>query len=142
MKIVRQALPEEIDWINQQYADVGFKLSVYENEFIAISEIANQKVGLGRLQKIDNQNGELGGMYVLPDFQNKGIASSIVKFLLENAKNYSHIFCLPFEHLENFYNKFGFYPPRDSDLIPSPVKEKHAWCNQEYPHKTLLLVRN
>lgn len=139
---LRQAKPEEIEWINAQYDKVGFKHSVYENESIAIALLNGEKAGLGRLQRIDNSVAELGGMFVDSKFRNLGIASKIVAYLLEHSNDYEKIYCLPFAHLESFYQKFGFGSENDKESIPCAILEKHGWCNSEYDQETLLFVMN
>lgn len=138
--IIRQAKENEIFWINSQYDEVGFKHSSFENEFISIVEVNGIKAGLGRLQKIEDKVCELGGIYVKEDFRGLGLASLIVDFLIKNSNSYNKIFCLPFEHLNSFYKKFGFQVVDNCDYIPQIVKEKHNWCDKTYDNKTLLFV--
>lgn len=141
-KIVRRALKAEILWINAKYQEIGFVVSHFEREFIAIAELESQKAGIGRLVDIDARNQELGGIYVLPEFRKHGLARDIVGFLLQNKRDAAQIFCLPFEHLANFYASFGFRPVSANDHIPDEVRKKHQWCNEnkEYKHKTLLYM--
>ncbi|ASS49481.1 MAG: hypothetical protein CHH17_12225 [Candidatus Fluviicola riflensis] len=140
---IRKAKEIEIEWINKKYAEVGFKKSVFENELIAIAEYESLNSGLGRIVKIDDVNYELGGMYVFEEFRNKGIAEKIVAFLIrsENFED-KHIWCLPFENLENFYAKFGFKMAEKTMIqTPKEITEKHNWCNKTYEKKVLLMVK-
>jgi len=49
---IRKIHREEITWINNKYAEVEFPKSNFDNEFIAIAEINNEKVGLEVSEKI------------------------------------------------------------------------------------------
>lgn len=138
--IVRKAEYNELTWINSKYEEVDFVKSDYQNEFIVIAEIENQKAGLGRLVKIDNQNSELGGIYVLHEFRKMGVAESIVGYLcVNNPFKETTIWCLPFENLETFYTKFGF--TSDSANPPKEIAKKIDWCNTKYDKKVLLLSK-
>lgn len=140
---IRKANDEEIHWVNEQYQRVGFKLSSFETDLVAIALIDGQKVGLGRIQKITDYDAELGGIYVSSDFRGIGIAAKLVTFLVENTAQYRQVYCLPFEHLAAFYEKFGFEPVSDSVAeVPDLVLSKHHWCNEIYDQTTLLFVKH
>jgi len=127
-----------MSWVNNQYLSIGFKLSDFSRELIAIAEVNGEKAGLGRLQHIDEGIAELGGMYVSDNFRGLGVAGLIVDYLIRNAGDYQKIYCLPFAHLQAFYQKFGFAPEQELTKVPRVVLEKHKWCNSSYEHKTLL----
>lgn len=136
------ATKEHLDWINSQYKEINFKLSDLDKEEIIIAEYDNSKVGVGRLQEIDNHNSELGGIYILPNYRNLGIASKIVSELLLIGAKYKRIYCLPFSHLNQFYTRFGFSDVDDQRLVPNKILKKHKWCNDTYNEKVLLLEKN
>jgi N-acetylglutamate synthase-like GNAT family acetyltransferase len=136
---IRLAQASDINWVNEKYKDINFAPSDISKELIAIAEIKGEKVGLGRLVNIDIKHAELGGMYVFDDFRNQGIARAIVDFLLSQGNKYKIIYCLPFEHLQTFYESFGFIVCSSTKFIPIPIKDKYKWCNQTYSHKVLLL---
>ena len=138
--VVRQALRDELTWVNDRYSEVGFVPSGHQLEVIAIAEVNGSRSGLGRLVSVDYANYELGGMYVLPEYRKHGVAKSIVEFLLERPLDGKNVFCLPFAHLSDFYQRFGFNPCSRSHLVPKDIKEKHDWCNKTYEHETLLFV--
>lgn len=64
-------------------------------------------------------------MLVFEDLRGKGIAEKIVIFLLAKSSGYQTIYCLPFEHLSNFYKKFGFREVDDDVVVPREISEKH-----------------
>ena len=140
---IRQAEKNDINWINSKYREVDFVKSNYENEYIVIAKVENENAGLGRLVKIDENNIELGGIYVFPNFRGLGIAENIVRNLCEkNPFGESTIWCLPFENLLKFYSKFGF-EKCENITAPGKVASKLNWCNSEskYGKKVLLLCK-
>ncbi|MBB6611995.1 GNAT family N-acetyltransferase [Pontibacter sp. Tf4] len=137
---IRKAQPDDIAWVNAQYQQVHFQLSNYSNELIVIAEANGEKAGVGRLVTVDENTLELGGMYVPESFRRFGVARTIVTFLVAQVTGKT-LFCLPFEHLQHFYESCGFKPVADPGRVPPKVLQKWEWCNQVYPHKTLLLTR-
>ncbi|TQF70260.1 GNAT family N-acetyltransferase [Pseudoalteromonas luteoviolacea] len=138
---IRKAKKEEIHWVNEQYQRIGFKLSSLESDLIVIAMIDGQKIGVGRVQTISEFHAELGGMYVNPDFRGAGVAAKLVAFLVENASQFKHVYCLPFAHLAKFYQKFGFKQVIEREGVPDLILSKHHWCNDIYDHETLLFVK-
>lgn len=141
--LIRRALRDEINWVNQKYDEVKFKHSNFNQDIIVIAEIGTEKAGLGRLQKIDDDCAELGGMYVFPEFRRKGVADRIVEFLLTQARGYQRLVCLPFDYVSHFYRRFGFVEvellsSQQPFEVPQKTREKHQWCNEFYPDKTHL----
>src|SRR5262245_54122533 len=137
---VRQANLQEISWINERYDEVSFIHSDLARDFVAIAELDGVRAGLGRVVRIDSSTAELGGMYVLTEFRGRGIADAIVRFLLDQSRTCSTIYCIPFAHISGFYQRFGFVLCHEPSSVPEEVRSKHAWCNGYYPHPTLLLV--
>jgi GNAT superfamily N-acetyltransferase len=139
--IIRKAAQNEIEWVNSKYEEINFQASDFEKEYIAVAEIDRQRCGLGRLIKFADGSFELGGMYVFEDYRGLGIAEKIVLHLLNQTKESDKIWCLPFNHLLNFYGRFGFKPYENEAEIPSEIICKHKWCNQSYSHEVPILVR-
>jgi|JI8StandDraft_2_1071088.scaffolds.fasta_scaffold82410_3 N-acetylglutamate synthase-like GNAT family acetyltransferase len=143
--VIKQAQETEIDWINQQYKAINFVESDFKNEYIIVAYYDGKQAGLGRLVKIDHQNIELGGIYVFPQFRGLKIAENIVSHLcLNNPFGESNVWCLPFENLSGFYQKFGFKPFEiPNTAIPEKVSKKLQWCNSEnrYEQKVILLYK-
>lgn len=136
--IIEKAKESEIDLINSWYKEIGFVESDYSSEFISIAKIGDKYAGVGRLQNIDGESAELGGIYVIPEFRGKKVARKIVAHLLENAASYKKLYCLPFSHLKNFYISMGFSTEKDIANVPKKVLCKHSWCNNTYSSETLL----
>ncbi len=133
--------PEELDWVNGQYGRLDFKLSSLDTDRIAIASIQGKRVGIGRLCSVESSVFELGGMYVESNFRGMGIARNIVRFLLEKRPPETTVYCLPFSHLQSFYEGEGFREASEDSLsrTPKEILDKHQWCNKTYPYKVLLL---
>ena len=141
---VRKAEKDEINWINLKYQEVNFIESNFDNEFIVIAECDTKPCGLGRLIIIDNDNLELGGIYVFYDFRGLNVSQEIIRFLIEKSDfSQKNIWCLPFSHLKKNYERFGF---RDSiyekRTIPNKILKKHQWCELNSENKVLILLNN
>lgn len=136
---VRTLLESELAWANERYGEIRF-LPSQPRDFIAVAEIDGVKAGLGRLVPVDETSGELGGMYVLPEFRGRQVAGAIVAYLLQHSP-YRQLFCIPFSHLEGFYRGFEFQPVSAGSAVPGAVAGKLDWCTQEYAAAVNLLVR-
>ncbi len=139
---IREATPNDLLWINQQYESVDFRLSDLKDEDVIIAMIDGQKAGLGRLQKMSETESELGGIYVLPEYRGSGIAKKVVTELLKIGQKFHRIYCLPFPHLNDFYESFGFTVMRGCHGVPEKIMEKHNWCNANYHEEVLLYVKH
>jgi N-acetylglutamate synthase-like GNAT family acetyltransferase len=138
---IRAASKTDIEWINHRYKEVDFVPSIFEKEVIAVAEFKGVRAGLGRLVTLDEQNAELGGMYVFEPYRGKGVAKEIVQFLLNQGHRFQTIYCIPFEHLAPFYQRYGFAPCPNLDAVPRELISKYQWCKQQYPQATSLLFR-
>lgn len=139
MIVLRTLSESELAWANERYAEIRFRPSP-ATDLVAVAEIGGVKAGLGRLVPVEENTGELGGMYVLPEFRGRQVAAEIVAHLLRQSP-YRRLFCIPFAHLEGFYRGFGFRPVAAGDAVPAAVAEKADWCAKEYPTPVSLLVR-
>lgn len=137
---VRRAKHSELEWINQCYDEVEFVHSHWENEIIAVAKFEGHRAGLGRLVSIDACHLELGGIYVLESYRNKGIAGKIVSYLMEQVDDGKKVYCIPFEPLVSFYERYGFSSCKHLADVPEGLIKKYQWCLEKYPMKTHLLV--
>jgi GNAT superfamily N-acetyltransferase len=136
---LRNATCHDLAAVNERYADIGFVPSC-AGELIVIATLAGCAAGQGRVVPVDARSGELGGIYVLPQSQGRGVARRIVDFLIQHA-NLPVLYCLPFGELQDFYRSMGFVPVRQRDGVPLQVLQKHQWCNATYDKPVLLLER-
>lgn len=137
---IKKAKKSDLKWINSCYDQVNFIHSNFDTEFLAIAKVDLKNAGVGRLVVIDERTYELGGIYVTEEFRNLGVAAKIVNFLVEYSNNKT-TYCIPFKHLENFYKKFGFEECTSTIDIPEQIKEKFAFCKNEYNEPVVLLIK-
>jgi GNAT superfamily N-acetyltransferase len=131
---VRAARPDELEWVNQRYAEVDFVASG-PGDSIAIAEVDGERAGIGRVVPVAARTAELGGMYVFDRFQGLGLSRRIIAWLLEQPQ-FDQLYCLPFEELQGLYGSMGFAP---SASAPEEVAAKHRWCNAHYSKRVLLM---
>jgi GNAT superfamily N-acetyltransferase len=136
---LRTATDTDLAAVNARYADIGFVPSG-AGELIVIATLAGCTAGQGRVVPVDATSGELGGIYVLPHCEGRGVARRIVDFLIRHT-NLPVLYCLPFGELQDFYRSMEFVPVREPDRVPRQVLRKHQWCNATYDKPVLLLQR-
>jgi GNAT superfamily N-acetyltransferase len=134
---IHQARPDELAWVNAQYARIDFVCST-EDDWIAVAEMDGTKAGIGRIVPVDSESGELGGMYVLQEFRGKSVARKLISFLLRNSP-FPLLYCIPFAHLDGLYRGMGFEPVTNPEAAPRKVLEKYRWCLSHYPQPVSLL---
>ncbi|GGE60982.1 GNAT family N-acetyltransferase [Priestia taiwanensis] len=137
------ATNNDLEWINEQYKKVDFMPSYLENERIAIVTYKEEYAGLGRILYVNEDEAEIGGIYVLEAFRGISLAYELVDSLVQETKNSNlkEVYCLPFEELRSFYEKFGF---KEVDYkhktINNIIIKKYHWCLDHYDKKVLLLT--
>jgi GNAT superfamily N-acetyltransferase len=136
---VRRLLASELSWANQRYDEIDFVRSS-EADIIAVAELEGEKVGLGRIVPVEGNAGELGGMYGLPAYRSRSVATAVIEFLLKQSPHI-RLFCIPFAHLDAFYGGFGFVPVQEGLAVPAAVAEKFNWCQGHYSSPVRLLMR-
>jgi GNAT superfamily N-acetyltransferase len=134
---VRQAPRRDLPWVNERYGEVEF-IPSDESDYIAIAELDGKPAGIGRIVNIDDNKGELGGMYVFEGYRGSGVSRAVIEHLLRNS-HHAILYCLPFENLEKLYASFGFKRVKDLSKVPGKVLEKYRWCNEFYAKPVLLL---
>lgn len=133
---LRTTRADELDWINERYAEVGFVPS-HVGELVIVAEIEGERAGIGRLVDIDESACELGGMLVFERFRGRGVSRAIIDALLVHA-NGRAVYCIPFAELEALYAGAGF---ARTDDAPAKVREKFEWCHGAYEKPVLLMMK-
>ena len=62
-------------------------------------------------------------------------------FLLAQASPGRWIFCLPFAHLEPFYQSCGFSTLPPLITLPAPILTKQQWCRETYEDPVIAMAR-
>ncbi|MFD0711778.1 GNAT family N-acetyltransferase [Paenibacillus sp. GCM10027626] len=136
------ATKNELQWVNEQYQKIGFMPSNLENETIAIVTYKDKYAGVGRIVYLNEEEVEIGGIYILDEFRGLSLANGLVDYLVREARksNLKEVYCLPFEELKHFYGKFGFEEVDYEDKqINIDILKKLRWCLDNYEKKVLLL---
>ena len=97
---------DDLENIQIFYQKCGYGGGVKPEDCIFLARIDNQLVGAVRLCSEMNVL-VLRGMQVLPEFQNQGIGTE----LLKSCNRYlagKFCYCLPWQHLRYFYEQIGF----------------------------------
>ena len=137
--VIRRAAPPELSWVNERYPEVGFVASD-ARDLVLIAAIDGARAGLGRLVPLARGESELGGIYVLPEFRGRSVASAIVRHLVD-AGALERLYCIPFTPLVPFYQGFGFHPAVTGTPVPEVIANKVRWCQSKYSQPVSLLVR-
>ncbi|MDR4172309.1 GNAT family N-acetyltransferase [Bacillus nitratireducens] len=138
---IQLATPKDLEWINKQYASIGFLPSDLKRDKVAIITYNDEYAGVGRLVQIDGETMEMGGIFIAPKFRGLQLAGELVSFLVQTAKEsyMQHVFCLPFEELKSFYKKYGFTEVDTTQEVVHPIiLKKYNWCLKNYDKHVLL----
>ncbi|MGN4443411.1 GNAT family N-acetyltransferase [Bacillus cereus group sp. MYBK79-1] len=138
---IQLATSNDLEWVNKQYNAIGFVRSDLNRDMVAIITYENAYAGVGRLVQIDEDTIEMGGIFILPKFRGLQLAGELVSFLVETTKKLQvqHVYCLPFEELENFYKKYGYTEVDTTKEAVHPIiLKKYNWCLDHYEKHVLL----
>lgn len=139
---IKLANENDLEWLNAQYQKINFVPSSLENEIIAIVTYNDEFAGVGRIVYLNDDDVEIGGIYILDEFRGLSLANELVGYLVDIAKqkNLKAVYCLPFEELRNFYAKFDLHEFEYIDnQVNTKVLEKFKWCLDNYEKQVLLL---
>lgn len=152
MITLRKLRPDEMDWANARYAEIGF-LPSSTDQHIVVAEVPSPdgtpvRAGLGRLVPVsgdglsadESAEAELSGIYVLPEYRGRGIAERIVDELVRHSRH-TLLYCIPFKTLESFYMRFGFERRERGDDLPCAIQKKLGWCDARREEPVGLLIR-
>lgn len=137
--MLRTARPDEIGWINEQYAKIHFIPSDPEHDAIVIAELDGERAGFGRLVRAGEHAYELGGMFVFEHFRGRGVARAIVDELIRRAAG-AEVYCIPFADLEALYAAAGFRRIEPVG-VPEKIQEKLDWCAREKTTRPVILMK-
>jgi len=109
------------DWLREFYQKAGYNRSVTDDDDIFYAEENGEKLGVVR---ISNEYGftVLRGMQVLELFRGQGIGKKLLKYL-QNSIGLEPVYCIPNDHLVNFYGEIGF-AVIDSNDAPEFLTER------------------
>lgn len=134
--LLRTAKPDELGWMNEQYAQVHF-IPSDPRDTMVIAELDGERAGFGRLVEAGGRAYELGGMYVFEAFRGRGVARAIVEELIRRGHG-RELYCIPFADLETLYAAAGFRRV-DPVGVPPKIREKLEWCEREMGRAVVLM---
>jgi len=137
---LRTALPEDAEWVGEQYAAIGFLPSDLDRDTVVLAEVEGIRAGMGRLVPVGEGAFELGGMFVPDAFRGMGIARAIVDELIRRAGD-AEVYCVPFADLEALYAAAGFRRV-SREGAPQKVHDKLDWCDREIQRAVILMKLN
>ncbi len=136
----RKAIEKDLPWINEHYASVNFEPSKLPGEEIWLAESMGRPIGVGRLIELDSKTSELGGLFVLETFRKYGVSRQLIERLLASVRaKPSAVYCIPLNHLVEYYKGFGFVNFGGSlEMLPERLRAKFKGCGQTHDVKHLL----
>lgn len=139
---IRELHDDERVWANAQYQAIRFA-ETPPGAVALVAELADRRVGLGRLVVQDPGVLELGGIWTDEAARGLGVARAMVTALLQRLARDGHagpVWCIPFTHLAAFYRSMGFTdsPPP----WPRAIADKVADCIAHALPDVAVLVRS
>jgi GNAT superfamily N-acetyltransferase len=137
---------ERLALANAVYAGIDFEPSVEgRDDTYGIFE-SGELVALGRAQHYPDEALEIGGFWVHERCRRSGFARRLVAHVIEQLPAERAAWCLPFEHLVDFYRGFGFERAGPEASIPESIARKTNLCVRRKSagvyHRVDLLVRS
>jgi len=136
-----QETEQELAWANQVYASLRFVPSTSADRLL-LARVDNQLVGMGRIVQLDEQNVEIGGIYVKESHRNKGVARRMVQRLAQETRQEpAACWILGFRHLMSFYQSMGFDIVAKSQSWPCCVCKKVGVCGNTFSEGCVTVLR-
>lgn len=92
--------------INRIVRAVGINPMSLDWRRFLVAEDDGQVVGIGQIKPHGDGSRELASIAVIPEHRGQGIASAIIRALLEKERGEIYLLCR--NELESFYARFGF----------------------------------
>lgn len=108
---------------------------------IVVAQNDDDVVGIIRLCH-ENKFYVLRTMQIHPNYQRKGLGAQILKKYdqLLRERQIDEVYCMPYAHLESFYNKIGFVKICDSDA-PIFLQERVKATRIRKPNEPVILMK-
>lgn len=101
---------------------------------------------LGRVTAHPDGALEIGGFWTRPDLRRAGLARRMVAHAIAHLPPGRTVWCLPFDHLLDFYRSFGMVEPGAELAPPASIAARSRRCRAEScggerSHSTPLVLR-
>lgn len=134
MATIRKSLPEDTQRIGALYQANRYEAPDISGQQVWLAEDGDRLVGVVRLVPTDDYL-VLRGMLIHPDYRRQGIGGQLLAHLVPHMDG--HIcYCLPWSHLEAFYNGAGFRIIQPQDL-PAVLAERLAGHTQHLTDESI-----
>ena len=118
---------------------------LYENirDFVVVegkTEMAEPKiVACGSLHVLWKDTAEIRSLTTHPEFRRQGLGSSIVRYLVEDAKQIGIEQIIALTLIEEFFKKLGF-KPKSKEELPSKIWDECSRCPKYFQCDEIGLV--
>jgi len=104
--MIRVAIPAEYELLTELYHRWGYRAGIAQSDVVYVAEHAGQPVGLVR-RTFENDVTMLRGMQIDPAYRRQGLGSRLLDAFVADVRD-QQSFCIPFDHLTEFYGRGGF----------------------------------
>ncbi|MEM9916841.1 MAG: GNAT family N-acetyltransferase [Bacteroidota bacterium] len=119
---IRTLQPQEVAKAQAFYKTQNYLTSIQANDIVLVAEKGDRFVGIVRLCPEENFL-VLRGMFVdLPYYQRKGIGKQMLQSLA-SLFGAQEVYCLPYDHLQDFYGVIGFKKINAADA-PTVMRDR------------------
>jgi N-acetylglutamate synthase-like GNAT family acetyltransferase len=127
--------------IEEFYHSCERETQLEPEDTLVIAQLKERIVGVVRLC-FEDEAFVLRTMQVHPDFQRRGVGQIILKAfeVLLDEKEVQEIFCMPYEHLEEFYGQIGFKRILENEA-PLFLQKRLENFVLKYPSEKAILMR-
>ncbi len=117
-----------LETANSTYAAQEFLPSNPERDHTWGVLVGGELIALGRLQRYPDGAYEIGGFWVEEGYRGRGLARALVRHVLEHIPEGVEAWCIPYDHLTEFYLGFGMQLVTDPSQAPASIVKKLDWC--------------
>ena len=126
------------NWLQKFYEITGYKGTFIEGDDLYYAEDDGLKLGVVRISK-EHDISVLRGMYILSPYQGKGIGTKLLEYI-EPMLCCEPVYCIPKDHLINFYGKVGFRVIEPTDAPGFLVERLNSYIEKNL--KVLIMKRD
>ena len=120
---LRRATDADQDRIQEIIHEVGINPSGLAWERFLLAEADGKVIGTGQIKPHRDGSRELASIAVIPAYQKQGIATQIIRALLEGETDTLYLMCE--RHNEAFYHRFNFSAITE-DQMPKALRRIYA----------------
>jgi len=143
---IEELAGERLAEANRVYAKERFAASAPGRDRTFGVVEGGELVALGRITEHEDGALELGGFWTRPDRRGAGLARRMVAHAIAQLPAGRTVWCLPFDHLLDFYRSFGIVEPEETFIPPASIAARSRRCREdacgdERTHTTPLVLR-